>query len=170
MTGISVLCRGLLLGLVVVGVGGCMDAPRSIEGAVRTRTEGLIVQANSTLFAPGYRDAPALVIFSANPRTAPPALKPLVDTANSLKGTSPADPGEAVLARTMTDETYRRGHIERYPPTVAGNAETYLAHVMIRRNVLHEGLLRGRPLIFDLYTVQGQPVRLDLVGESPGRP
>ncbi len=42
-----------------------------------------------------------------------------------------------------------------------------LARVMIRRGALREGLLRGRPLLFDLYTVEGAPVRLDLVGEQP---
>lgn len=166
MKTLNVIYRWMLVGLLVIGLGACVDAPPNIAGAVHTRSQGLTVEANRTLFAPGRYNAPALVIFSTNPQVSLATLKGLAEKAYALKDKTPSDPGEAALARTMADETYRRGHIERYPPTVAGNADTYLAHVMIRRSALSEGMLRGRPLVFDLYTVEGAPVRLDLVGEQ----
>ena len=70
---------------------------------------GHIVQANDTLFRPGRQDAPGEVIYCADTDSDsdPQSLNEVARRLWQLKGTRPADPAHALLARHLTNEYTR---------------------------------------------------------------
>lgn len=158
----SLLSAGLMMAfLCACTVGAVRPA-----GEPDMRVEAVIVQANSALFQTGYRDAPAQVVFSTSKDVSVDALRALARQAYSFKGSRPKTHAEASLARSVSDETYRPGFCEQYPPSIAGNTDTYLAHVLIERRKLNGGRLHGKPLVCDVFVEAGAPVAVVLVGES----
>lgn len=159
-----------LLGMFLLAplCGGCVAPDQVPGGQFVGRVPAVIVIANETLFSPGYQDAPAMVVFSQESSVDVAQLKALAKQVVAVRGLRPADPDASALARAVSDETYRGNWFEQYPPALAGNGRTWLAHVMIRRAALPEGLLRGRPLLFDLFVEGERPYKLVLVGEATG--
>ena len=103
---------------------------------------GHIVQANQLLFQPGSDDCPAAVVYSSDPwfDGHVDVLEEIATQLFELKGTRPADPQLAQIARYLTAETERQTRLS-VPRQWAGGREVYLGDIMVHRKHLPAGYL-----------------------------
>lgn len=81
------------------------DQPKLLQGGRVVWAH--LVQANNALFAAGQYDSPGEVVYDPGGRLAPEQLAPIAQHIFKLKGTQPADPDEARIARHLTNEMTR---------------------------------------------------------------
>lgn len=102
---------------------------------------GALVQANNQLFEPGPMDLPAMLVYSLDPHfdARPAELREIGAKVFALKGTQPADPELASLARLITDEVDRSMGL-RLPPVFTA-CEMRSAVFMVCREHIPSGVL-----------------------------
>jgi Fe-S cluster assembly iron-binding protein IscA len=113
---------------------------------------GAFAQANSTLFQRGDPNAPANVIWSADPTLddSPGILVGIADEIFRLKHTTPQDPDLAEMARTITDELNNATAFE-VPAKLTKGLGVWMTTTLVNRKCLPGGVIAGRyfPLLID---------------------
>jgi hypothetical protein len=106
---------------------------------------GALVQANSILFGPGMSDAPATMIYSAEPaiEVEPERLATIASRLFSLRGFAREDPAEQQYGNMLEKESERAMGIA-IPASHAEGLQIFSTTVMIRRCHLPGRILRGK--------------------------
>lgn len=151
-------------------------APGTVPAA-RATVAAALVMANNRLFGSSdNEDYPAAVVFSVDPQADPTSLLAIAQRVFRLKGTSPADAVELVIARHLTDE---RPHYTRFwqvPPGIAGGDMVFVGDLVIKRALLPKGHLGAQSGYGDfLFEVLVHPAsehtyRLEHVGIRSAKP
>jgi hypothetical protein len=105
-------------------------------------TWGHIVQVNEVLFTSGPFNAPGEVIYTESDQvcSSPSLMAPITHALFALKGTSPADPDEARVAKHLTNE-YTRAFGMKVPRSITGANPFRLSTIMFCRRHLPNGIL-----------------------------
>lgn len=107
---------------------------------------GAIVQANNALFARGWDDLPAAVIYSPDTAVFDDSPDLLLDIAQELyrlKGTRQQDPELAAFSRMLASEMDREMRLE-VPRRLTGSAAVYCTDVIVARRHLPGRVLNER--------------------------
>lgn len=107
---------------------------------------GSLVQANTGLFGPKARDAPAMFLVSfESPDGA--GLDELAERASALKGGPPGDAAEQAVARIVRNEEFVPWRRSLLPPEFTGGLKVYAVGVMVSVKLLPERRLTSRNVI-----------------------
>lgn len=166
---------GVLTSLSMFSTNGCVPKVCVPAGVEPVMVSAAIVQANEALFGqdwrvkhygPGWGDKPAQVVFTLDPDVSNSKLRHLAHLIYELKGKTPSDQDKRLVARDVTDETYRPHHFLKVPYSISGSRDVYLSHIMVVRDNLLADHLRSDVLLkCNLYLVNGKPHTMTHIGE-----
>jgi len=115
---------------------------RAAELTARPTAEvgAALIMANNRLFSNvDQEDYPAVVVFSLDPNVKETMLPPVARRLFLLKGTSPKDPAENVIAEYLTDERAFFTRFLRVPESISNSDKVFVGDLVIHRALLPKG-------------------------------
>ena len=170
LSGDSLTRRSAVLAILSTVISGCaVPNPKPIPDGVEPQSvHASLIEANTCLFRYGRCSAPALVVFSLDPKVPFSSLRKLAKLTYSTKGTVPQSDDLKVLATPFADETYRGDEFIRIPESLGYGDRTYIAPIWIERGDLTTGYLSARmALRLNVYVINGFPNTTRFVGVDP---
>jgi hypothetical protein len=161
-------CRGavpVVMGLAGMSTVAC-ERLASLYRAGAKAIVGARVQANNKLYGPGARNAPAMVVFSFDPRVSPLKLQEIAEMIFELKTSDTQNPvlQAAAAGPRASDECWFYHRRFRIPPQLTDGLTVYSGDIWIHRPYLIDGYFSDRtPRLLPLLAQPGDTGGVELI-------